>query len=162
MGLDGVELIMEIEKAFEISIPDPEAEKIRTVGDLHNSVWNHLKDQHSNRCNSQMLFYKLRIYFTSTYGLERNYFRSDTKLNDILPYENRRELYLDFASNIHLKLPGLTLTKPWDDLLSFVGFTTVLGGLLYAMIVTVFFNYSTWFLLVPIAGIMITGMLSFF
>lgn len=33
-SLDTVELIMEFEKAFDISIPDEEAEKIATVGDV--------------------------------------------------------------------------------------------------------------------------------
>ncbi|MDE5901034.1 MAG: acyl carrier protein [Muribaculaceae bacterium] len=32
-SLDTVELIMEFEKAFEITIPDEDAEKITTVGD---------------------------------------------------------------------------------------------------------------------------------
>ena len=32
-SLDTVELIMEFEKVFEISIPDDQAEKISTVGD---------------------------------------------------------------------------------------------------------------------------------
>ena len=32
-SLDTVELIMEFEKEFDISIPDEEAEKIETVGD---------------------------------------------------------------------------------------------------------------------------------
>lgn len=32
-SLDTVELIMELEKAFNISIPDEDAEKIATVGD---------------------------------------------------------------------------------------------------------------------------------
>ena len=32
-SLDQVELIMEFEKAFDLQIPDTEAEKIQTVGD---------------------------------------------------------------------------------------------------------------------------------
>ena len=32
-SLDTVELIMEFEKAFDLSIPDEDAEKIQTVGD---------------------------------------------------------------------------------------------------------------------------------
>ncbi|MGC8595456.1 MAG: acyl carrier protein [Candidatus Kryptoniota bacterium] len=32
-SLDTVELVMEFEKAFNIQIPDQDAEKIRTVGD---------------------------------------------------------------------------------------------------------------------------------
>ena len=32
-SLDTVELIMELEKQFDVTIPDPDAEKIQTVGD---------------------------------------------------------------------------------------------------------------------------------
>jgi acyl carrier protein len=42
MGLDSVELIMEIEKAFEISIQDEEAQKIITVGDIYNCTWSYI------------------------------------------------------------------------------------------------------------------------
>ncbi|MCD8185828.1 MAG: acyl carrier protein [Rikenellaceae bacterium] len=37
-SLDTVELIMEFEKEFEISIPDEDAEKIDTVGDAINYI----------------------------------------------------------------------------------------------------------------------------
>ncbi len=37
-SLDTVELIMEFEKEFQISIPDEAAEKIQTVGDAINYV----------------------------------------------------------------------------------------------------------------------------
>ena len=35
-SLDTVELIIELEKEFSISIPDDEAEEIKTVGDILN------------------------------------------------------------------------------------------------------------------------------
>ncbi len=37
-SLDTVELIMELEKAFNITIPDDAAEKIATVGDAINFI----------------------------------------------------------------------------------------------------------------------------
>lgn len=37
-SLDTVELIMEFEKAFNISIPDSDAEQIATVGDAVNYI----------------------------------------------------------------------------------------------------------------------------
>lgn len=40
MGLDSVELIMEVEKHFSISIPNREAEKAYTVGKLVDCVAN--------------------------------------------------------------------------------------------------------------------------
>ncbi len=42
-SLDTVELIMEFEKEFGISIPDDQAEKISTVGDAISYVEEHSK-----------------------------------------------------------------------------------------------------------------------
>ena len=42
-SLDTVELIMEFEKEFNISIPDDQAEKISTVGDAVSYVEQHTK-----------------------------------------------------------------------------------------------------------------------
>jgi len=41
-SLDTVELIMELEDAFEMSIPDEEAEKIQTVGQAVDYIVQHL------------------------------------------------------------------------------------------------------------------------
>ena len=40
-SLDTVELIMEFEDAFDMNIPDEEAEKIRTVGDAVKYIEEH-------------------------------------------------------------------------------------------------------------------------
>ena len=42
-SLDTVELIMEFEKAFDITIPDEDAEKIATVGDAVAYIEEHKK-----------------------------------------------------------------------------------------------------------------------
>jgi len=42
-SLDTVELIMELEKEFDISIPDDQAEKISTVGQAVKFLSEHLK-----------------------------------------------------------------------------------------------------------------------
>ena len=42
-SLDTVELMMEFEKAFDIQIPDEEAEKIATVGDVIKYLEEHVK-----------------------------------------------------------------------------------------------------------------------
>lgn len=39
-SLDTVELIMELEKEFDLQIPDEEAEKIQTVGDAISYIEN--------------------------------------------------------------------------------------------------------------------------
>ena len=40
-SLDQVELIMEFEKAFDLQIPDADAEKIQTVGDAVDYIESH-------------------------------------------------------------------------------------------------------------------------
>ena len=42
-SIDTVELIMELEKAFDIQIPDEDAEKIATVGDAISYIEAHKK-----------------------------------------------------------------------------------------------------------------------
>ena len=42
MGLDTVELVMEIERAFAIEIPDAAAERLRTVGEMYQYVRAHV------------------------------------------------------------------------------------------------------------------------
>ncbi len=46
-SLDVVELIMEMEKAFNISIPDDDAEKISTVGDAINYIMSKIQNKTS-------------------------------------------------------------------------------------------------------------------
>ena len=42
-SLDTVELVMALEEAFGIEIPDEDAEKIKTIGDTINYVTAHVK-----------------------------------------------------------------------------------------------------------------------
>jgi len=42
-SLDTVELVMALEEAFGMEIPDEEAEKIKTVGDTVNYILTHAK-----------------------------------------------------------------------------------------------------------------------
>lgn len=42
-SLDVVELVMEFEEAFDLSIPDEEAEKIQTVGQAIEYIHQHLQ-----------------------------------------------------------------------------------------------------------------------
>jgi acyl carrier protein len=48
-SLDTVELIMEFEKEFDVSIPDEQAEKIQTVGQAIAYLTEHAKEDHGKK-----------------------------------------------------------------------------------------------------------------
>lgn len=160
MGLDSVEILMKVEKTFDIRIPDQEAEKIITVGDFHNAVWKHLEGKYSNTCKSQLLFYRLRQAVINTFKLSRQDLRLDTPVNDIFPLQNRRQVYASFAQTHGLQLPDLVLTSPWSSFMNYLGFITILGGLGCSLLLIFLFDYSNWFLLMPVAGIALTWFVS--
>jgi acyl carrier protein len=160
MGLDSVEILMKVEDTFGIKIPDQEAEQILTVGDFHNSVWRHLSGKHSDKCKSQNLFYKLRESFADTFNVSPQKLKLDTSPEEIFPKTNRRQVYLSFADTTNLKLPDLVLTKPWTTLLTTFGFATIIGGLATSLIFINIFDMTKWTLLIPVAGIVLTFLLS--
>lgn len=55
MGLDGVELLMEIETVFQLSIPDAEAQAMHSPGQVHQYVCRQLQLR-GPRCQSMRIF----------------------------------------------------------------------------------------------------------
>ncbi|WP_435353569.1 hypothetical protein [Emticicia sp. SJ17W-69] len=156
MGLDSVDLLVKIEKTFDISISDPEAEEIETVGDFHNTVWGKLDHRNREKCISQSLFYKIRQYVIDNFKFQKKDFALTTNLNDVFPIDNRKEFYLKFSQNLKLDVPNLSLNNSWNKFLEYFGFTTILGGLLISIILILFFDYTKWSLVIPIFGIILT------
>ncbi|HSM94959.1 MAG TPA: hypothetical protein VLT91_02870 [Rhizomicrobium sp.] len=59
--LDSVELVQDIEKAFDIQITDAEAERTLVVGDLYDLLLSKIPTNDTNKkCASAMIFYRLR------------------------------------------------------------------------------------------------------
>lgn len=160
MGLDSVELVMEVEKAFDIRIPDEQAEKMITVGAMHDWVWNNIEKKQKDKCASQALFYKLRKYCTESFDLPNYSFAPGTLLNDVFPSENRRKQYASFATAVKLELPRLILPSSWSFFLNTVGIICILGGLIYSIFFAEFLHYTKWVYLAPVAGIIFTLLIS--
>lgn len=160
MGLDSIEIVVEIEEAFGINIPDEEVERIRTVADFHNCVWKTLGDKHSEWCKSQHIFYKLRKYICETSEVPQEKFYPDASMNDCLKMANRRKVYSEFESAMDLTLPKLVLSNPWIIFLNLFGFVTIGVGLMISIILTGFSIYSGLVFLIPTAGVILTFLLS--
>ena len=61
MGLNSVEIVMEVEDEFDISIPDPDAERIMRVGELAEYVFAAMGgDQNSKGLSRDDVLQKIR------------------------------------------------------------------------------------------------------
>ncbi len=114
MGLDAVELIMECERAFGISIPDEDASKIVTVGDLYGIILKLTADRVEGPTRtSTSAFYRLRQGLVAC-GLDRDHILPTSRLKDLLPAEQRKVLWTQLAKATGIRLPKL-VRPAWVD-----------------------------------------------
>jgi acyl carrier protein len=116
MGLDTVELVMEIEEAFDITIPDQEAEKIQTIGQAYHYILARLDGpvDGTARCLSAATFYRLRRKLMGCLRIERRRIRPASALEDLIPAANRRVHWHRLRESLGWKLPDL-LRPDWVD-----------------------------------------------
>ncbi|MGG9960737.1 acyl carrier protein [Ferruginibacter sp. SUN106] len=105
MGLDSVELIMEVEKHFSISIPDREAEKAYTVGKLVDCVANILGIKSYDFTLREKTFSLFKIELQS-HRKDSGDFLISSKVADNLDTRDKA-LIEAIESKLHLKLPGI-------------------------------------------------------
>jgi acyl carrier protein len=124
MGMDTVVLVVDIEKHFDISIPDNEAAKINTVQDIADCVYGKVSVNPSQKCTSQVLFYKLREALVSILGIDRNAILPNYKLSELFGFQDLKEHWRRIESELKLKLPELSLRdldRSMDKEIKFLG-----------------------------------------
>jgi acyl carrier protein len=160
MGLDSVEILVNVENAFGITISNYEAEKIATVGDIHNLVWRTLQGRQSIRCKTQQLYYKFRYTLATKFNVPKDAIELDASLNEIFPATNRRLLYRKLEKEMQLQLPPLALSFGWVTVLRITGGVLIIGTLVISLVMVNRFNYTRWLYLLPVLGILLTNFFS--
>ena len=100
------DVLVKVEKSFDIKFENDELEYITTFGELCDHIANKIKLDLSGDCTTQQAFYKLRNAISSTLKIDSNTISTDFPLIDLFPRENRRtmiaelERYLGFKLNI--------------------------------------------------------------
>jgi acyl carrier protein len=122
MGLDIVEMVMEVEDAFDVRIPDNLASQIVTVGDLYDFIISARGETADPRqtCLSAATFFMIRRALVSELGVERRALRPATLVDQALPAPGRRRIWRSLQSRIDLKLPALCRPQ-WLVVLSTAG-----------------------------------------
>jgi hypothetical protein len=93
MGLDGVELLMNLEEAFGVEITDEEATNCKTPRMVIDLIVSKLNGAEGRVCRSQRAFYIIRRLLVRTFGLERKSIRPDTRLREFFPEPRQKELW---------------------------------------------------------------------
>ena len=84
MGLEGVELVMDVEDRFGTSFPDAELERMQTVGDLLNFIMARIRSQNSDACPSAAMFYPIRKILVDQFNVDRSNVRPSTRLESLV------------------------------------------------------------------------------
>lgn len=125
MGLEGVELVMEVEEVFGIVIADEEAQRTQTVGQLFELVVSKLSS--SQGCASMVAFNRLRRGLHSVFGAPRREVTPQTALEQLLPGRHRRAAWRQLSAASGVQLPSLR-TPEWVIVLVVVA--TVLAAIM--------------------------------
>jgi acyl carrier protein len=136
MGLDLVELEMEIEDAFDIKIADEEYVGLETVGQVFDYLCHRLNAQAAQACTTQSTFYRLRAAMIQTLGLDRHLLRPDVALDALLPPRNWHREWNRLTDSSGLRLPKLKLSDTktdWEILILLIGLTLAGFGLLHSV-----------------------------
>lgn len=107
MGLELVEIVIEVENTFGIRLGDDEAGGIVTPGDLCDVIVKKLRARDACPCLSAGVFFRLRGAFAGTLGTDPAVFRPRTALADLLPRRRRRHLWNAIGLAAGLELPEL-------------------------------------------------------
>ncbi len=87
MGLDLVELVMEIEDEFGFDLPDADAERISTVGQTAAYVISRLRQQAPppiDYCPTSRAFHRVRKQLQSRFGVSRRAVTPSSRIGDLV------------------------------------------------------------------------------
>ncbi len=108
MGLDGVELVMEIEDEFNIKLDDAETGQTQTVGQLIALVEHKVTPQ--ARQSLGPAFYRLRQVLADSALIDKRLIRPNTDLRPFIPPEHASSVWRELRE-AGFRIPSLNLSK---------------------------------------------------
>lgn len=132
MGMDGVEILVEVEETFGIALDDGEVARVETVGDLCDLVLSRVPRAEQERCLTALAFWRLRAAL-GKFGVERSRVRPDTRLADVVwsggqRMAERRAAWARLSEALGLDLPPLVRSRT----LVAIGLTSCLAAFVAA------------------------------
>lgn len=103
---DAGDLLVKIEKSFDIKFGNTELMHIKTLGELCDHIINKIQLDNSDDCTTQQAFYKLRDAITTLFSIDNKTLTTDFPLNNFLSRQRRKEKIRDLEDylGVHLKI----------------------------------------------------------
>ena len=117
---DIFDVVVKLEQSFGLKFEKAAFYSVKTFGDLCDVITNKVEGVDSDDCTTQQAFYKVRNAITATQLIDKNSINIDTKLQDILPRDNRRQKIKQLQVELGLPLDIL-------DIKSWLGWTIFIG-----------------------------------
>jgi len=107
VGLELVEIAMDVEETFGIALPDVRASELRTVGELHECIVEILGKDLDDASVTPIVLERLRNALTSVSGGAAGSIDADTRLSTLLPWLGRKTAWKQLEKSLDLSLPPL-------------------------------------------------------
>ena len=133
MGLDTVELVLDIEERFGISLPDEECQDVITVDDCYQLVLPKLNKADQEKCLTSATFYRIRKVIADAIGIDKRTLKPDTPLQKLLPVDDRRMLWTSIGQRLALELPELNRSPGWNRTLIGIPLLNLIAALVLAL-----------------------------
>jgi acyl carrier protein len=138
MGLDGVELVMEIEEVFGIRITHDEAQNSRTVGDVYQIILKKSAGlSAATPCMTRTAFFRLRQALLPFTPPGRSPIRPRTNLDQLIPREQRPAVWKQLEQSMGHPLPLLERNQflsRWAGFALFAGLVSMLIAFVAAIV----------------------------
>ena len=107
MGLDSVELLVESENFFQISIPDREAEDVLTVQDFGSCASKYVKFSSDEFDLKETIFNKIKLHLVQNFEILEDFINLSGNIEEVIAIENRKEIWESLQSHLGLEIPLL-------------------------------------------------------
>ncbi len=121
MGLDSVELVLNVEDRFNIALADNQCSRVRTVADLAALVMASLPAD-NGRCQTAVAFHELRRWLMTHAGIERSRTRPAARLDELLP--SPRKIWKAFTRH-RRSVPHLVPSPEADRVISLATWASI-------------------------------------
>ena len=119
-GEDISDVIIKLEKSFDIKFSNTAFAEARTFGDICDIVGTQINHIHKGDCTKQQAFYKIRKAIAETQVIEEKEISLACNLAELFPMHNRRKKSKEFRDRLGIKVSILTYPG-WLSLLLVIG-----------------------------------------